>query len=458
MKLECDKEERAVLGSCLLEGHIPPVAQALRPEDFGAVAHGLIFRAMLEVAATGIRVDGLTVSERLKVLGSLQPAGGPAYLMGLDQSVPTVANLSAYVSTVKDRAFRRTLKARARALDEAANNLAMRPAFAAQEASATLADLALSGGDDRDEMGDVDVAELNDRWDAYARGEFSPFLGTGLEALAEIFRGFLCNLNLVGGKASMGKTAFVAQMVWGWLKRGIPGGIFGLEDGTGWLVERHCARALSIDLGDVAACRLNAWQEESYQQFMADAHGMLGRLLRVHRTSGLEAPDLLRKARRWIANGAKWIVIDHGGRIGHQSKSERESENLKIKATVQALDDLAHNASVPIIVNWHFNRDGGKREGRPTMEDYRESGYLEAFSGTMLGLWERDNNPGMLLCTVVKNRKGPRDVTVALERDARCGLVKPSGGYAIDHAAEREQERAERQSSRKKVNLFGGGR
>lgn len=450
--------ESAVLGCCMLEGCIPEAAHGLRADDFGHVPHALTFAAMLQVHAGGAKVDALTVAERLKATGHLVQVGGPAWLMDLDSRVPFTENLRAYVATVRELAFRRALEAKALEVAKAARNRAVRPVQLAQEASATLGAYASRGWDERDEMGDVDVMELNNRWDAYARGEYSPFLGTGLEAVDEVFRGFLCNVNLVGAKASMGKTALAAEVIWRWLCRGIPGGIFGLEDGTGWLIKRHLARALNLDLGNVAACRLNDWQEQRYGEFMAHAHEMLGRLLRVHRTSGLDAPDLLAKARRWIARGAKWLWIDHGGRIGHASKNERESENLKIKATVEALDNLAHNTSTPIIVNWHFNREGGKREGRPTMEDFRESGYLEAFAGTMLGLWERDANPGMLLVTVVKNREGPRDVTCAITRDARFGLVNGTG-YTLDLKAEAAARSEERTFARRSTRdrLFTPG-
>jgi replicative DNA helicase len=448
--------EKALLGCCFLEGKLPEAARVLRLEDFGDARHAAVFAAMGALHASGVAVDSLTVAERLRELGTLGQAGGVAYLTQLDAAVHLSGNLRAYVATVRDRAMRRAVAARAQALLEEAHNLRRPPGRVAHEAGEDFRGLALSGGEEADERGHLDVESLNESWEAFAAGQRSPYLPSGLEALDAVFRGFVPNLNLVGGKASMGKTAFVAEVAWGWLQRGVPGGIFGLEDGTRWLVERHCARAVGLDLGDVGACRLHDVQQEAYQRFMGEAWDVTSRLLRVHRTSGLAAPELLRKAERWIAGGARWLVVDHGGRIAHESSSAKERYDLAIKRTAEGLDNLAHNTGVPIIVNWHFNREGSKQEGqRPTMEAFKESGYLEAFSGTMLGLWERPENEGHLLVTVVKNRKGPRDVTVALERDARYGLVKSTGGFALDFKAESAAAQAAKAArSRNKRNLF----
>lgn len=448
--------ERAVLGAVLVERRLSDAARGLTPEDFGHAQHAAIWRAMVALHAGGIPVDHLTLAERLRAAGTLAQAGGPAYLMVLD--TPMATHAAAHVATVKDRALRRGLLERARALAQEARNLRTAPAGTAYRAGQDFRQLAAVGAGDADEMGSVDVLEVAQKWEDFYAGAPPPQLSAGLPVLEEAgFKGFLPNLNLVGGKASMGKTAFVASVVWGWLKEGKTGGIFGLEDGTSWLVKRHVSRHLGIPLGDVGACRLHDYQQDRYADFMGRAADMLGRLLFVHRTSGLEAPELLRKAERWIARGARWLVIDHGGRIGHTSADSKERYDLGIKRTVEALDNLAHNTGVPILVNWHYNRAGAV--GKPTMEAFKESGYLEAFSGTMLGLWERpEQNPDCLLVTVLKNREGPRDVTVAIPRDAKHGLVRMEGGYVLDLRAEADAERAQQQAARpRRTRLFEAG-
>lgn len=445
--------EQAVLGRAIATQRLDLHAKALSPADFGETRNGAVYGALVTLHIAARPIDLLTVSEQLRADGKLEVVGGLPYLMHLEQSAPLSDHAAAeHVAAVKDRAMRRALVARARELAAAARDLRQPAARTAHAAGQDFGRLATEGSTDADELGGVDVMALSERWADFAAGKSSPFLPTGLAALDEVFPGFLPNMNLIGGRASVGKTALVAEMIWHWLEDGKPGGIFGLEDGTAWLLERHVSRYLGIDLGLVGACRLHEEQMAMLQAFLGRAHHMLNTLLRVHRTSGLEAPDLVRKAERWISKGAKWLVIDHGGRIGHSSLNAKERYDLSIRRTCEALDNLAHNSGVPILVNWHFNREAAKREGAPTMEDFKESGYLEAFSGTMLGLWEHPAKPGCLLATVVKNRKGKRDVHVQMQRDARHGLVHRIGGRVFT-VSELEPEKPVTQ--KKGFKLFG---
>ena len=445
--LEAVDVEREIIGNLLANSDGWPHAEGLLPEDFSQANHGVIFRAMLAVRARGLEPDHLTLAEQLKVQGQLVAVGGPAALMAMDAGVGLFANFPKHIATLKSLARHRAVAAAYRAAAaEAEDPTKPLPVLAASTSQRVLAYADADDGD-ADRMGDADVEAVNDRWLRHYEGEAGPFLPVGIDAIDGIFKGFHTNVNLIGGKASIGKTAKVATIVWGWLEKGIPGGIFGLEDGTEWLWERHCSRKVGIPYADVGACYLHEYQMGSYQDAMEKARVMLGTLLRTHCVSGLSGPDLLAKARRWIKRGAKWILIDHGGRIEHQRTHDKEDNALGIKRTVQALDDLAHNEGVPIIVNWHFNRSGAIA-GLPTMEAFRETGYLEMFAGSMLGLWERPENEGELLVTCVKNRKGPRDWTVAVQRDAKHGLVHPVNARLLDLKAEAQEARALRESER----------
>lgn len=445
--------ERAILGGLLadfsLYGMESPAwraANALKSDDMADVKHALVLGAMRQVFEAGTTPDYLSVAVALKNAGHLVSVGGPAFLMGLDAGIGFTGNMAKNVALVRDLARRRRLDAMYEAAKAELSDTTKPISVVAGVQAERIAALSVETDEEVERMGDADVEAVNQRWDDFYNGKPGRFLPVGIDVVDGIFKGFTHNLNLIGGKASIGKTAFVAEIAWGWMERGLPGGIFGLEDGTEWLWERHCSRKVGIPYADVGECVLHEYQLGTYETAYHRAREMLGKMLFTHTVSGLDAPGLLEKAKRWIRKGAKWILIDHGGRIEHEAK-EKESFNLSIKRTVQALDDLAHNSGVPIIVNWHFNRPGSAA-GLPTMEAFRESGYLEAFSGTMLGLWERQQDEGMLLLTCVKNRKGKRDWTVALERDAKHGLVHRTGGRVIDLKAEADAARLEEEAAR----------
>src|SRR5690606_41371506 len=85
--------ERAVLGALLADNALlNEVAEVLGPGDFASPAHEAIFEAMRALDLSSRRVDHLTLAEELKTRGHLASAGGPAYLMGLELTVPLAPN------------------------------------------------------------------------------------------------------------------------------------------------------------------------------------------------------------------------------------------------------------------------------------------------------------------------------------------------------------------------------
>jgi replicative DNA helicase len=236
--------------------------------------------------------------------------------------------------------------------------------------------------------------------------------------------------------------------MWHWLAElKLPGGVFGLEDGADWLLERATARKVGIPYGDVGACRLHDHQQVALQEWMGQAHRVLEDRLFIHESPAIDFPDLLSTARQWVRAGARWIVIDHGLRIRYQASGSRERLDLTIGNAMNALADFGIKAGVPVVLCWHLNRDS-EEEAPPKRSDFKESGYLDAAARTMLGLWKQKDRPGSVLTTVVKCTKGEEGATFALERDAPHGLIHSTGGYEVDFAAEAEAARRAKEHQR----------
>lgn len=427
-------------------------ATGLSADDFTDGRHRSAFGAIRALADRGRPTDAQAVAA---VQSDLSASALTALQAG--NSILTLPTLRACAEDLRRLTLLRRLEAHHKAQLAALGKSSADPAKLAAAAEAFCRDFA--GTVEGDETGDVDVYELSEAWDAFAQGKREPYLRTGLEVLDEHFNGFVANLNVIGGKASMGKTALIAQMLWGWLEKGLRVGLFGLEDGTGWLVERHMSRALGLPVGLMAACGLHPHQQETYAQKSNDWADMLRRQLCVYRRAGLGASNMLAIAKRWIhVKGVQAIVIDHGGEVRHESVASKERYDLAVGETYRSLRDLAVNTKTPVIVLHHLNRESAKG-GQPTMEGFRETGLIENMARTALGLWEREQNAGQLLVTVLKATKGKRDVTVALNRDVEHALVHAQGGFFVDLQGEAEAERLARSntSTRKRVNLFAGG-
>src|SRR5215207_1310824 len=104
--------EQSVLGAVLLSDTALPaliIDERLQPDDFYREAHGIVFRAMLELHNGGEPVDALTLVEHLKQAGELEAVGGRATIDLLAASVPAVGHLRQYARIVRENAMLRRL-------------------------------------------------------------------------------------------------------------------------------------------------------------------------------------------------------------------------------------------------------------------------------------------------------------------------------------------------------------
>jgi hypothetical protein len=112
--------EAALLGAVLLDNERLAMVSSLRPEQFYRGAHREIWRAMLALAKERRPIDAVTLSERLRELGTLKAAGGGSYLVQLSTETPAVANVEHYARIVREKAKQRDIIGAARELaDEA---------------------------------------------------------------------------------------------------------------------------------------------------------------------------------------------------------------------------------------------------------------------------------------------------------------------------------------------------
>src|SRR5690606_4291554 len=110
---------------------------------------------------------------------------------------------------------------------------------------------------------------------------------TGIKLLDEHVGGWERNLNLVGGLPSVGKSALIATIIGNQLKAGRKVGLFGLEEGTLWLLKRLVARDTGLELRSVGRARLTDTQQEAVTESMGAWHERF-RNLHVYRRGGIK--------------------------------------------------------------------------------------------------------------------------------------------------------------------------
>jgi hypothetical protein len=102
--------ERLVLGSVLLDDNLyPRVAGALEPSDFSLEKHRRIFARMHDLYERGSHIDRITLADELMKRGQLESVDGLTYLISLDDGLPELVNLEAYIAIIKEKATLRAI-------------------------------------------------------------------------------------------------------------------------------------------------------------------------------------------------------------------------------------------------------------------------------------------------------------------------------------------------------------
>src|SRR6266702_7158420 len=102
--------ERFVLGSILLDdSFFVQAAGSLEAEDFSLEKHRRIFKRMGDLHERGERIDRITVANELMKFNELESCDGLSYLVSLDDGLPQIPTVDAYIRLVKDKAVLRSI-------------------------------------------------------------------------------------------------------------------------------------------------------------------------------------------------------------------------------------------------------------------------------------------------------------------------------------------------------------
>ena len=260
----------------------------------------------------------------------------------------------------------------------------------------------------------------------YDKKETITGVPSGFSDLDEYTTGFQKgDLIIVGGRPSMGKTAFalnVAQYVGLEMKE--PVAIFSLEMAKEQLAFRMlCAEAM-VNSNSI---RKGFIKKEDWHKLTGAASKLTGAPIFIDDSSAITVLELRAKARRLkMEHGLSLVVVDYLQLMrGKGSFERREQEISDISRSLKA---LSKELSVPVIAVSQLNRSvEQRRPPKPMLADLRESGAIEQDADVILFLYRdeiynKDNpaNKGKAEVDIAKQRNGPAGVTVHLSFISNC--------------------------------------
>jgi len=437
--------EQSVLGAVLLDNQaLLRCLEVIGEDDFYRDAHRRIFRSMLDLFDKGEAIDIVTVSEQLAKRDELDTIGGSSYLAELASVVPTAANATYHAKILREKAL-------LRALLRSSTDIATKVYEDSSEAEELL------------DFAEKSVFEISDRRvkgafanmrdmvkdsfsmieKLYDKKETITGAPSGFPDMDEMTTGFQPgDLIIVGGRPSMGKTAFslnIAQHIGIELKE--PVAIFSLEMSTRQLVMRMLCSEAMVDSNKV---RKGFVAKEDWHKLTSAAGRLTEAPILIDDASNINVLEMRAKARRLkMEHGLSMVIVDYLQLMrGRSSFERREQEISDISRSLKA---LAKELEIPVIALSQLNRGVELRtDKRPTLADLRESGAIEQDADVIIFLYrdevyDKDNpdKKGRAEAIISKQRNGPTG-TVRLSYLGYCTRFKSAtwATYADDEPLE----------------------
>ncbi|MBC2478468.1 replicative DNA helicase, partial [Clostridium beijerinckii] len=373
----------------------------------------IIYRSILDMFRSDIAIDLLTLLEYLKSTDMLERAGGVTYITELSASVPTTANLSAYIKIVSDKStLRKLIKSSTTIIEESYNNQsnvedvvdsAEKKIFNIAEKRTSKDFEPLS---DVLERGFAQIEKLfNEK--GTVTGVASGF--TDLDAKTSGFQSG--DMVLIAARPSMGKTTFALNIVeYAALKENKSVVVFSLEMSKEQLAYKLLCSEANVDM---LRLRTGALEDKDWENIAMAAGPLSKAKIYIDDTAGVTVMEMRSKCRRLkIEYGIDLIVIDYLQLMsGGTGTDNRQQEVSEISRSIKA---LAKEMECPVIALSQLSRAPEQRaDHRPMLSDLRESGSIEQDADVVMFLYRDEyydketEDKNMAECIMAKQRNGP---------------------------------------------------
>ena len=404
------KAEESILSGCLLDKEMAEDAiELLVEDDFYKPAHSKIFKAIKSLHHKQEPVDLTTVATHMIDTGQSEAIGGAAYLSVItDQPIPP--NVEHYAGLIKHAAtLRKTI-----ALCSDTINTCYGGDHSLAEVLNLLQSNALELGVDNNKQEFCTMEELShqsfERYEAMREKTSEKSIQTGFYQLDRLTGGLKgSKLIIIAARPSIGKTAFMCNMVENMAGGRTKVGVFSLEMDKEDLDDRWNA-----SLAGINTIRLTSSQKldaEEWNRLTNVAERKSEWPVLIDDTGGMCIDEIVRRSRKMKRMGCEIIYIDQ---LSFIRAGKRKSIFEANTEHVEALGHLKKELRIPIVLLAQLNREVEKRgDKKPMLSDLKNTGMLEeAADLVLLGyrkyyyskLPEDENHAAWELA---KNRGGP---------------------------------------------------
>ncbi len=370
----------------------------------------LIYATMLDLHEDDEPIDAVTVSNRMRETGRLEPAGGETELLQLIGETLTGALTNHYAGIIAAHWRRRQIIAHATEAIRDSYRLADPADVQARLETA----LAATASDQADAVlfDAFDVAQeiVSDIRKRKSEGRTAVGVPTGFYDLDNLTSGLVpSELFVIGARPSQGKTAIAANMMLNASDRA-PVLFVSIEMSRSQIMQRMLSGMANVNSVRVRHATVDDQDIDRMKHATARLQG--GKFW-IADLPGANIAEVVQVARQVKRKNPKLAVVavDYMQLIRHENRRlPRHEQVADISARLKA---LARSLGVCVVALSQLNREcEGRKDKRPEMSDLRESGAVEQ-DADVIALLHRpefsdpNNRPGEADLIVCKVRNGP---------------------------------------------------
>ena len=372
--------EEAVLGALMLEKDAYSfVCDILKPDSFYEPANSKVYEAIQTLGAGQRPIDMLTVTEQLRLNGTLDEVGGPAFIAQLTGRVASAAHVEYHARIVAQKYLARELINFSANISSKAYDESNDVDDLLQEAEGRLFEISQRNvKKDVTQIDPIIQQAMTQIQNAANRESGLSGLESGFHELDKLTSGWQrSDLIIIAARPAMGKTAFVLSMAMNMsVKYNIPVAVFSLEMSNLQLVNRLISNVCEIEGSKIKSGQLSTVE---WEQLISRSKRLNGSPLFIDDTPSLSVFELQTKARRLVReHNVQFIIIDYL-QLMTASGMKYGSREQEVSLISRSLKQLAKELDIPIVALSQLNRSVESRTDgkRPQLSDLRESGAIE---------------------------------------------------------------------------------
>ena len=407
---QCLEAEQAVLGAMILdEDGLLQAIEKLKPADFYRVAHRKIFKAMYDMFHDSVKIDLLTLAHELQSREWIEDIGGRAYLAGLTEATPSIANIEHHMNIVTDKSVLNKLIEICNACLSYVYDVTKNPTEILDNVEAGIFEIKQDSLQGKIVAVPDILQTVFESFEKMGQGEITG-VPSGWLPIDQLTTGFQDgDMITVACRPSVGKTAFSLNAAeYMAVEKKLSVLIFQLEMTKEQLVQRLLCTRARVSSHKLRSGRLD---DKDWTNLSLAVGPLAEAKIFIDDSASMDCMAMRAKARRHMAHhGLDFVIIDYLQLI--TPPKGLETRNLEVGYISRSIKAMAKELNVPVMALSQLSRQVENRgkDAKPILSDLRESGNIEQDSDVVIFI-HRPREDGELLpeaeVLIAKQRNGP---------------------------------------------------